>query len=91
VAAALAFQAFIALGQAEDQLQHQKDDEAKRFILEARWAAGACMRDLQMRPYKDNRTFAIAHLLLGQAEIFRGKSDIASSEMHKVTVIMCLF
>lgn len=59
----------------------------KRLALEARWAASGSIRQLQATGSASGyagEEAALVHLLLGQAELARGRVDKAVEDLGKV-------
>ena len=94
VAAALALQAQCSLGLAAREAEAGGDAATgKRLVLEARWAAAGSLRELGGRlptattgggGRGDAGAVAAASLLLGRAELARGRAEKAVEEMGKV-------
>lgn len=93
VAAALALQARVALqGAASEEGEAvaaggEVSPAAKRLVLEARWAASGSTRQLQATGSTSGyagEEAALVHLLLGQAELARGRMDKAVEDLGKV-------
>lgn len=93
MAAALALQARVALqGAASEEGEAvaaggEVSPAAKRLVLEARWAASGSTRQLQATGTTSGyagEEAALVHLLLGQAELARGRMDKAVEDLGKV-------
>ncbi|GAX80151.1 hypothetical protein CEUSTIGMA_g7589.t1 [Chlamydomonas eustigma] len=78
--AGLALQSVAALSLADLDADSHVTPASKRLVLEARWAASSCRRELLIKSSHKERddasgSMALACLLLGQAELLRGKLD----------------
>jgi hypothetical protein len=105
--AGLALQAVAALGLAAQQEAGmlEGDGEAssvvKRLALEARWAASSSRKELMLQISQGcaadaSGSMAFACLLLGQAELLRGKTDKGKEALKMVsamnyTLLVCLY